>query len=172
MKLTEDRVFHPHGAEKAASLSGMPLASFKRRALAFILDLGVVLFLFLVWNVPEIIHQFRTNKESQPVAIPFDPFHSFGGLVALVAYFGLVTYLGNGATPGKRFMKIRVVSLTHDRMTLWQSIERALGYGASALEFGFGFLQYFFHANRQTVHDRIAETIVVARDSGKAQPPG
>jgi uncharacterized RDD family membrane protein YckC len=46
-------------------------------------------------------------------------------------------------------------------MGVWQSIERALGYGASFLEGGFGFFQYFFARNRQTVHDRIAETIVV-----------
>jgi uncharacterized RDD family membrane protein YckC len=59
-------------------------------------------------------------------------------------------------------MRIRVVSLTHPRLTLWQSIERALGYGASFLEGGFGFLQYFLEPNRQTVHDRIAHTIVVA----------
>jgi uncharacterized RDD family membrane protein YckC len=46
-------------------------------------------------------------------------------------------------------------------LTLWQSVERALGYGASFLEGGFGFVQYFFAPNRRTVHDRIAETIVV-----------
>jgi uncharacterized RDD family membrane protein YckC len=36
-----------------------------------------------------------------------------------------------------------------------------LGYGASALEAGFGFFQYFLQPNRACVHDRIAETIVV-----------
>jgi len=46
-------------------------------------------------------------------------------------------------------------------MGLWQSFERALAYGASFLELGFGFVQFFMHRNRQTVHDRIAETIVV-----------
>jgi uncharacterized RDD family membrane protein YckC len=54
-----------------------------------------------------------------------------------------------------------VVSLNHERLSLWHAIERALGYAASSLEAGFGFLQYFTHPNRQTVHDRIAETIVV-----------
>ena len=58
-------------------------------------------------------------------------------------------------------MGIRVVSLTHHRLSLWHSIERALGYGASALELGFGFVQFFIEPNRRTVHDRIAETIVV-----------
>ena len=40
-------------------------------------------------------------------------------------------------------------------------MERALGYGASLLEAGSGFFQYLIHPNRQTVHDRIAETVVV-----------
>jgi len=57
--------------------------------------------------------------------------------------------------------RTRAVSLTHSRMGLWQSFERALAYGASFLELGFGFVQFFMHRNRQTVHDRIAETIVV-----------
>jgi hypothetical protein len=54
-----------------------------------------------------------------------------------------------------------VVSLVHERLTLWHCMERTLGYSASSLEGGFGFLQYFKHPNCQTVHDRIAETIVV-----------
>jgi len=53
------------------------------------------------------------------------------------------------------------VSLTHAHLSFWHSLERSLGYGASALEGGFGFLQYFIHPNCQTIHDRIAETIVI-----------
>ena len=78
----------------------------------------------------------------------------------LVIYFSLALYMGNGQTIGKRIMGTRVISLTHSRMTLWQATERALGYGASFLEAGFGFLQYYINANRQCVHDRIAQTIV------------
>ena len=65
-------------------------------------------------------------------------------------------------TLGKRLLRIRVVSLTHQRITFWQSAERALGYGASLLEAGFGFLQYFLYPNHRCLHDRIAETIVIA----------
>lgn len=72
-----------------------------------------------------------------------------------------MTYFGNGKTLGKKLLKIRVVSLTHSKITLFQAIERALGYGASFLELGFGFMQFFINPNRRTVHDRIAETIVV-----------
>jgi len=36
------------------------------------------------------------------------------------------------------------------------------------LEFGFGFIQYFIHPNKRTVHDRIADTIVVRDPRRKA----
>ena len=76
-------------------------------------------------------------------------------------YFGFITYCTNGYTFGKRIFRIRIVSTNHKHLTLWHSIERSLGYYASSLEFGFGFLQYFIDYNRRTVHDRIAETIVI-----------
>jgi uncharacterized RDD family membrane protein YckC len=57
-------------------------------------------------------------------------------------------------------------------MTIWHSFERALGYGASVLEFGFGFIQYFIHPNRRTVHDRIAETIVIREQKELSPDPG
>jgi uncharacterized RDD family membrane protein YckC len=82
-------------------------------------------------------------------------------LAWLVVYAGLSVWWSNGLTVGKRLLGIRVVSLKQKKITLWQSVERSLGYGASALEGGFGFIQYFIHHNRQCVHDRIAETIVV-----------
>ncbi len=89
--------------------------------------------------------------------------------VVLVIYFSLALYIGNGQTIGKRVMGTRVISLTHSRITLWQAVERALGYGASFLEAGFGFLQYFINSNRQCVHDRIAQTIVAdVRAFGRA----
>jgi hypothetical protein len=42
------------------------------------------------------------------------------------------------------------VSLVHDQISLWHSIERALRYAASTLEAGFGFVQYFIHPDAQT----------------------
>jgi uncharacterized RDD family membrane protein YckC len=99
-------------------------------------------------------------SSGEKIDLKFD-LHHWYSLIFIVLYCGLSTYWGNGRTLGKRLMRIRVVSLVHERMTLWHSFERALGYGASALEFGFGYLQYFTHPNRRTVHDRIAEMIVV-----------
>ena len=59
-------------------------------------------------------------------------------------------------------MRIRVVSLTQDRIGTWQALERTLGYGASLLEGGFGFFQYFLYPNHDCAHDRLAETVVIS----------
>jgi uncharacterized RDD family membrane protein YckC len=86
-------------------------------------------------------------------------------------YFGFFLWRGNGRTPGKRLMKIRVISLVHTHMTFWHSVERALGYGAAALEGGFGFIQYFLHPYRRCAQDRLAETIVVTERSYQQRFP-
>jgi uncharacterized RDD family membrane protein YckC len=150
-------VFRTQDIEWQARLQGVALASFRSRALAFLIDgaiVGALLLAASLWS----------NKVALNAGQSFELSLEFGSLLSValsVLYFGLATFFGHGATPGKRVLGIRVVSLVHRRMSLWHSIERALGYAASSLEAGFGFLQYFTHPNRQTVHDRIAETIVV-----------
>jgi uncharacterized RDD family membrane protein YckC len=151
--------FNPHETARLTELDGVKLAPFFRRATAFYIDLivAVPLSAALMLGYTYFSGGFSTNKD---IKIDFN-FENWYSLVALVLYFGLATYFGNGKTLGKKFLKIRVVSLTHSKMTFFQSIERSLGYGASFLEGGFGFIQFFINPNRRTVHDRIAETIVV-----------
>jgi uncharacterized RDD family membrane protein YckC len=159
------------------ALDGADLASFGRRAVAFTIDflIGgaifmsplVILSLIFFFRGADPNFQF-TVGEPREGTIRLNFFGNAFSIVYWLFYFGLATYFGNGRTPGKRIMKIRVVSLVHERISLWHSIERALGYAASALEFGFGFMQYFVHPNRRTVHDRIAETIVVDERPARA----
>ena len=39
--------------------------------------------------------------------------------------------------------------------------KRSLGYIASTLEAGLGFLQVFWNPNKMTLHDKIGETVVI-----------
>ncbi len=154
--------FAPHHVARLDQLTGMPLASFSRRLFAFALDFlaAFLLFLFILIYGTKLLAYLGVLHLESDLNLKFDLQHWYS-ILFVVVYFGLFTYWGNGKTPGKWLMKIRVVSLTHEHISLWHAIERALGYGASALELGFGFLQYFIHPNKQTVHDRIAETIVI-----------
>jgi len=153
------RTFTSHEADRIIALDGVPLAPFGRRAAAFIVDLGIVTAVFIAVSLVPALGQ--RELRSGDLIIQFSPFQGLWSLGLMVLYFGVLTYFGRGRTPGKRLVRIRVVSTSHQHLSLWHSIERALGYAASALEGGFGFVQYFIHPNCRTVHDRIAETIVV-----------
>jgi uncharacterized RDD family membrane protein YckC len=154
------RRFDPHETARAQALAGLPLASFWRRAAAFGIDFIMVLAVYIP---VKILRQYVEQKAAHHplhIAVNFS-LHELEDLVWLMVYAGLTVWLTNGFTAGKRLLGIRVVSLKQPKISLWQAMERALGYGASGLEGGFGFVQFFLHHNRQCVHDRIAETIVV-----------
>ena len=158
--MKELRTYNAHETERMQSLQGITLASFKSRTFAFVIDffLAFAMFLGFLMLAGRVIGAM--GIETADVNLKFD-FEHWYSIVFLVLYFSVTMYLGNGKTPGKWLLGIRVVSLAHERMSPWHSFERALGYGASFAEFGFGFIQYFIDANRRTLHDRIGETIVV-----------
>jgi len=168
--------FDPHDTARAQSLAGVPLATFRQRLAAYIIDCLLIGLTYVpAMMAMEYIFQTRMhgNEElyhSANIAVRFnlEQTKHLAWAVWLVLYFGLIGWTTNGLTLGKRLLGIRVVSLTHPRISLWQAIERALGYGASALEAGTGFLQYFTARNHCCVHDRIAETIVINDHAAKA----
>ena len=187
------RNFSARETEWLQELDGIELAPFWRRALAFVIDwtlislvltaltLSVVLGYFKYreahgMTVPKTFHfdlkpedsKFSSDDPEFVKELDKEYVHVFIDIVVPVLYFGLFTWNGQGRSPGKRLLKIRVVSLVHRHLNLWHSIERALGYGAAALEGGFGFAQFFIHPYRRCVQDRIAETIVVT-ESGYQQ---
>jgi uncharacterized RDD family membrane protein YckC len=82
------------------------------------------------------------------------------GFVPII-YFVITTYITNGQSIGKKILGIKIISIYHHRIGLWHCIERSLGYVASTLELGIGFYQVFWNPNRMTLHDKIAETIVI-----------
>ena len=163
------RLFNPHETARADELAGAQLASFRRRLAAYLIDMLLVGSTYLLAMTlvqaagPEGMFEDKVIVFSAHVkaTILFSEIPKFGWMLWLILYYGLIVWKTNGLTPGKRLLRIRVASLQHTRITLWQSIERALGYGASMLEGGFGFIQYFIEPNHRCVHDRIAETIVI-----------
>jgi uncharacterized RDD family membrane protein YckC len=82
------------------------------------------------------------------------------GVPLFIAYFTILTWAMKGRTPGKALAGIRVKRLDGRKLNLWDSFGRAGGYAASAATGFVGFLEAFWHPNRQTIHDRIAGTVV------------
>lgn len=171
------RLFNPHSTGRPESLSGAALAPFGRRLAAYAIDITMVMSTYQAvvgfikaWIARAGVAEDVYHSAHVHVRLEFEETFKLLWVVWLILYFGLIVWRTNGYTLGKRLLRIRILSLTHPRITLWQSIERALGYGASMLEGGFGFFQFFMEPNRRCVHDRIAETIV-ARDYRSRQAP-
>lgn len=109
-----------------------------------------------------------------------------GGLFALLRYFAEEIGIGmgwaglyftaflalwRGQTPGKRLLGIRVLRLDAKPIGWWFAFERFGGYAAGIATGLLGFAQIFWDANRQGVHDKIAETVVV-RERRREPVPG
>jgi uncharacterized RDD family membrane protein YckC len=154
------------------------LASIRKRFVAFLIDWIVliiiyagiiILFALFDMNMSKInVHGiFEVELEmSNTPAFLLTFLKLLLGLLP-VFYFTLLFYFWNGRTIGKYFLRIRVLSLYHRHIGLWHCIERSLGYFASALEFGFGFVQAFWNPNRMSLHDKIGETIVIEHPAKK-----
>jgi uncharacterized RDD family membrane protein YckC len=157
MSAEKNRYFHAHETERMLALEGVRLAAFWQRILGYTVDLVVAIVIW--WPLVFCWHRYLL-RESDIRNLSWD-FHERSNLVVMLLYWGLSTYLWNGRTVGKWVARTRVVSLVSERMGLWQSLERALGYGAAVLEVGLGFVQIFWDKNRMCAQDRLAETIVV-----------
>jgi uncharacterized RDD family membrane protein YckC len=76
-------------------------------------------------------------------------------------YFTLLTAVLKGQTLGKLALGLRVVQLNGAKLSLWQSFNRYGGYAAGAATGMLGFAQILWDANRQAIHDKISNTVVV-----------
>lgn len=197
------RNFSARETEWLEELDGIELASFWRRAFAFLIDWMIVAIVLsaLVTAVAAGFFSYmqRHGKSADEIAHMFpgaklvnQPEVTAGGhlnvktvhvdeqsragkvikdvtdVLVPILYFGILLWKGKGRTPGKRLMRIRVVSIVHRHLSFWHSVERALGYGAAALEGGFGFIQFFIHPYRRCAQDRLAETMVVTERGYRA----
>jgi hypothetical protein len=75
-----------------------------------------------------------------------------------------------GTTVGKKIFRIRVVMIDKRPLNWWLSFERAGGYAAGFATGLLGFAQIFWDPNRQAIHDKVSETIVI--QDGRAPLPG
>ena len=180
------KIFSARETELLRELDGLELAEFWQRAVAFLIDcflMAVLLSVLMTLGLNGWQHHRQMHGNAGPAEyhlpvvkeLPVrggmnlqiiniegnEVIHVAATVVVPVLYCGVLLWTGKGRTPGKRLLKIRVVSLAHRHITFWHAVERALGYGAAALELGFGFVQFFIHPYRRCAQDRLAETIVV-----------
>lgn len=160
---------------------GQTLAPYYSRILSFIVDVILICLFYILLQITMQLLGFQIknvhisgfthiNFESEDLT-ETTKFIIRCLMVSIpTLYFTLTTYFMNGQTFGKKICRIRVISIYHANIPFWHCLERSLGYVASTLELGLGFIQALWNHNRMALHDKIAETIVV-RKTEQTQVP-
>jgi RDD family len=78
-----------------------------------------------------------------------------------IVYFSLLPAWWRGQTLGKKLMRLRVVELAGQPITVMRSLKRYGGYVAGLATGGIGLLQVLWDPNRQGLHDKAAHTVVL-----------
>jgi len=152
-----------------------PIAGIKRRLLALIIDImllgalgGAVTFPlenYLGLDLNETIESVQLQKDSSQKPDP-------STLVLIIIHSGLQTTLwalyftifigACGQTPGKKLLGLRVIRADSKPMNFKTGAIRCIiGYSLSTLTFGLGFIWALFDNQKQALHDKIANTLVI-----------
>lgn len=140
-------------------------ASLQLRIVAFMLDIMVLLafgMLFAAAAGAYLLVDFRLNDDNLSDRAPY----VFVALMATYLLIFLPLYhvlLWNrwGQTIGMMAVHIKLLSRTGGRVSLGRSALRLLGYAASAAPLFLGIVIALFDRERRTLHDRLADTVVV-----------
>ena len=164
------------------------LAAFWKRAVAFALDAAIVITLFCL-----LIHTVNTllalPVEYAPIfergiALKMSPYveehfieivllYSFLKLTILVPYFTLLESSRLQATFGKLLLGIKIVDLSGKRISFARATGRFFAKALSGQVLLIGYFMAAFSERKQTLHDLLAGTLVVAKEctvSAKASP--
>lgn len=136
--------------------SKVEYAGFIIRWVAFTIDNAILAFITIMLLFP-----FPTFEDGMLVGI-YRTFITI--LLILVTISFWVKY--DGATPGKKIMKIKIVNEDNFQTIDFKTgAKRYLGYIFSSIIFLVGFLMVGFKKKKQGLHDIFSKTVVVHTDS-------
>lgn len=98
----------------------------------------------------------------------------YNGLLFWVLHIGYSTSMlvFTGATLGKQWMKLKVVSVSYGRVSVGSALLReSVGKFLSGIALNVGYMSALLDPKRRTWHDRLAKTYVVAVDGTGAMIP-
>lgn len=140
----------------------MKYAGAIKRLLAFLIDLTVLLtlyfFLALILGISIISQQL--------FALPLLGLWFYGGLFCTAwLYCALLESSPWQATIGKKFFNLQVVNLNGERIGFFRASVRHLSKMFSRMIAFAGLFMIFFTKKKQALHDKIASTLVIEKQS-------
>ena len=131
-------------------------AGFVTRWVAFTIDNAILALItvMLIFPFPYFEDAFQVGIQRTLTTL----------LLVLATIYLWVKY--DGATPGKKIMKIKIVDAeSFKTIGFKQAVKRYAGYILSSIPFLMGFAMVLFTNKKQALHDKISNTVVVYSDS-------
>jgi len=144
-------------SEQQVNIENLSLASNSKRVKAFIIDDLLITFLTLVmlWNPIS-----STGGDLMAIMILMN--QAFVQIIALKFFYQAFFVWYYGATLGKMAAGIRIIDYnTFQRVSLQSALLRSAVRIISESAFYVGFVMAYYTEARQTLHDKIAKTLVV-----------
>jgi uncharacterized RDD family membrane protein YckC/type II secretory pathway pseudopilin PulG len=147
----------------AAALLDADYAGFWRRFAAVFLD-GIVLG--LIFLPIALVLGFTAGMLGLGNSLTANIAINLLSLLASAAYFVVMESGEQGATFGKRWVKIRVVDGYGERISKARAFARWAAHFLSYITLLIGFLIQPFTMKKQALHDKVAGTLIVRTDKG------
>jgi len=111
-----------------------------------------------LFGLTDLLHNFL--RSGGPLATALLIFVALFNFLVIAVYFVGGWHLA-GTTVGDALMGLRVVSVSGERVSLWRSIMRLIGFVLSAVVLFIGFIWALFDSRRQGWHDKLGGTVVI-----------
>lgn len=122
------------------------------RLAAFLIDYVVLLSFYMVLSLVFDINRFK---------LPIFGLWWFGSLfLVLWLYHAILESSPWQGTVGKKLLNLKVANLKGERIGFLRASSRYFLLGLSRLLCGLGFLLIFFTKRKQTLHDKLSNTVV------------
>jgi len=155
----------PQRAAAADQSAALAYAGLQLRIVAFILDIMVLISFGMLFGAgvgAYLVVDSNLNDGNLSDSAPYVAVSVLLGYVfAFVPLYHIVLWSRWGQTVGKMAVHIKVLSRTGGRLSLGRSALRLLGYAASVAPLFLGIVIALFDRERRTLHDRLADTVVV-----------
>lgn len=138
----------------------MKYAGAFRRLIAFLLDTIFLLFLYLLVGF-----LLQISSCCEPLlSLPILGLWWFAGFLSMNwLYFALLESSSWQATLGKKLLHIQVATVEGKRISFCRATARHFGKMVSRSLAFLGLLLIFFTKKKQTLHDKMASTVIIQR---------
>jgi len=152
-------------AAAADQPAALAYAGLQLRIVAFILDIMVLISFGMLFAAGIVAFLLIDGKlhDNNPPDRDFVISGVIVGLyfVVFLPLYHVLLWSWWGQTVGKMAVHIKVLSRSGGRVSLGRSALRLLGYAASVAPLFLGIVIALFDRERRTLHDRLADTVVV-----------